>query len=77
LDNNLSQLISRGLNVWLKQSLYKKHGLETYFDVIVSDCALIKSFVFGTRIPKSNWMKLGAQSVEKSEIQHLIFLLTF
>jgi len=31
----------------------KKHGLETSFDVIVSDCAL-KSLVFGTRIPKSN-----------------------
>jgi len=35
-------------------SWYKKHGLETYFDVIVSDCAL-KSVVFCTRIPKLNY----------------------
>jgi len=72
-------------NRWLtNQSWYKNMVWKPTFDVIVSNCGF-KSFVFGTRIPKSIrisvfWMRLGAQIVEKSilNIEHFInCILTF
>jgi len=48
---NFDASIAIGLHEFM-QSSYKKTWKAT-FDVIVSDCAL-KSFLFGTRIPKNN-----------------------